>query len=102
MRSLYKAVFSVALSAMVLSPLSYAQRDGHEERGPYSRARDLIDRVQQDDKLSRGEFDKDKLDTAIDDVNNVLKNNVLSPRSRHDLRDDLDALRSMREARGRI
>lgn len=135
MRSLYKAIFSVTLSAMVLSPAAYAQRDNHDERherrGPYGRARDLIDNVQRDldraqrmapvagrqsdrydnahrhlaqfdDKLSRGEFDKDKLDTAIDDVNNVLKNNVLSPRSRRDLRDDLGALRSMREARGRI
>ena len=105
------------------------RHDRHD--GPYGRARDLIGRVQHDlaraqkmapvagrqrdrydnaqrhlsefdDKLSRGEFDKDKLDTAIDDVNNVFKNNVLSPRSRDDLRDDLADLRSMRAARGRI
>ena len=139
MRSLFKAVFTIALAAAVLSPAAFAQRDDdrrdrddrRQERGPYGRARDLVGRVQRDleraqrmapvagrqreryenaqrhlsefdDRLSRGDFDKDKLDVAIDDVNNVVKNNVLSPRSRDDLRDDLGALRSMRAARGRI
>jgi hypothetical protein len=103
--------------------------DRHD--GPYGRARDLIGRVQHDlaraqkmapvagrqreryenaqrhlsefdDRLSRGDFDKDKLDTAIDDVNNVFKSNVLSPHSRDDLRGDLADLRSMRTARGKI
>ncbi len=105
------------------------RQDRHD--GPYGRARDLIGRVQHDlaraqrmapvagrqrdrydnaqrhlsefdDRLSRGEFDKDKLDTAIDDVNNVFRGNVLSPRSRDDLRGDLADLRSMRAARGRL
>ncbi len=105
--------------------------DRHEDRGPYGRARGLVGRVmrdleraermapvagkqkeryenaqrhlsQFDESLSRGDFDKDKLDEAIEDVHNVVKNNVLSPRSRDQLRDDLDALRSMRAARGRI
>ncbi len=138
MRNLFKAVFTIALAAAVLSPAAYAQRDDrrgrddrHQERGPYGRARELVGRVQRDleraqkmapvagrqreryenaqrhlsefdDRLSRGEFDKDKLDVAIDDVNNVVRGNVLSPRSRDDLRDDLAALRSMRAARGRI
>jgi hypothetical protein len=139
MRTLYRAVFTIALSAAVLSPLAYAQRDDdrrdrderHEERGPYGRARGLVGRVlhdmeraqtmapvagrqrdrydnarrhlsQFDDRLSQGDFDKDKLDVAIDDLKNVVRGNVLSPRSRDDLRDDLDALRAMREARGRI
>ena len=103
----------------------------YEERGPYARARGLVGRVmrdleraqrmapvagkqreryenaqrhlgQFDERLSRGDFDKDKLDEAIEDVNNVVRNNVLSPRARNDLRDDVEALRSMREARGRI
>lgn len=143
MRSLYRAVFFVALSAMALCPLAYAQRgdrdegdrrdrdERREERGPYGRARGLVGRVQHDldraqrmapvagrqreryenvrhhlsqfdDKLSRGDFDKGKLDVAIDDLKNVVNGNVLSPRSRDDLRDDLEALRSMRAARGRI
>ena len=107
------------------------REERHGERGPYGRARDLVGRVQHDlaraqrmapvagrqrdrydnaqrhlsefdDRLSRGEFDKDKLDTAIDDVNNVFRGNPLSPRSRDDLRNDLADLRSMRAARGRI
>ncbi len=135
MRTLFKAVFTMALAAAVLCPTGFAQRDRddrrHEERGPYGRARDLVSRVQRDvaraqkmapvagrqrdrydnaqrhlaefdNSLSRGDFDKDKLDQAIEDVNNVVKNNPLSPRSRDDLRDDLADLRSMRAARGRI
>src|ERR1700690_1136243 len=140
MRTLLKAVFTMALAAAVFCPTAYAQRDDdrhdRDERhdhpeGPYGRARDLIGRVQYDlaraqkmapvagrqrdrydnaqrhlsefdDKLSRGDFDKGKLDTAIDDVNNVFKGNVLSPRSRDELRDDLADLRAMRTARGRI
>ena len=139
MRTLSKAVLTIALAAAVLCPTAYAQRDDdrhdrddrRQERGPYGRARELVGRVQRDltraqrmapvagrqrdryenaqrhlsqfdDSLSRGDFDKDKLDVAIDDVNNVVRGNVLSPRSRDDLRDDLAALRSMRAARGRI
>jgi hypothetical protein len=140
MRTLSKAVFTMALAAAVLCPAAYAQRDDdrrdRDERhdrhdGPYGRARDLIGRVQYDlaraqkmapvagrqrdrydnaqrhlsefdDRLSRGDFDKGKLDTAIDDVNNVFRGNVLSPRSRDELRDDLADLRAMRTARGRL
>ena len=143
MRNLNRTVFTVALSAMLLCPLAYAQRGDRdegdrrdrderaEERGPYGRARRLIDRVQRDleraqrmapvagrqkeryenaqrhlsqfdDKLSRGDFDRDKLDVAIDDIKNVVRGNVLSSQSRDKLRDDLDDLRAMREARGRI
>jgi hypothetical protein len=139
MRTLYRSLFTIALSAAVLCPLVSAQRrdrdrdrqDRREERGPYGRARGLVARVmrdleqaqrmapvagrqreryenaqrhlsQFDRSLERGDFDKDKLDEAIGDVHNVVRNNVLSPRSRDVLRDDLEALRSMRAARGRI
>ncbi len=136
MRILYRALFSMAVAALMVSSPANAQRDRdrgdrHEDRGPYGRARGLVGRVmrdleraermapvagkqkeryenaqrhlsQFDESLSRGDFDKDKLDEAIEDVHNVVKNNVLSPRSRDQLRDDLDALRSMRAARGRI
>ncbi|HEY1206575.1 MAG: hypothetical protein ABSH46_08725 [Bryobacteraceae bacterium] len=131
MHSLYKAVFTVALSAAVLCPMAHAQNGDAGQSGPYDRARTLIGRVQQDldraqkmapvagkqqeryenahrhlsqfdDKLSQGEFDKGKLDDAIDDVGSVLKNNVVSSQSRAKLRDDLDDLRAMRTARGKI
>ena len=55
-----------------------------------------------DDRLSRDVYDQGKLDTAIEDVKNVFKSNPLGPHSRDELRDDIDALRSMRNARGRI
>jgi hypothetical protein len=134
MRTLYRFLLVIALSAAVVTPAVYGQRrdrDRREERGPYARARALVGRVlhdleraqrmapvagrqreryenaqrhlsQFDDRLSRGDFDKDKLDEAIDDVKNVVKNNVLPPRARNDLRDDLEQLRGMRAARGRI
>ena len=102
-----------------------------EERGPYGRARELVGRVlhdleraqrmapvagrqrdrydnanrhlsEFDDRLSRDVYDQGKLDTAIEDVKNVFKSNPLGPHSRDELRDDIDALRSMRNARGRI
>jgi hypothetical protein len=105
-------------------------RYGRRERGPYARARALVGRVQRDleraeritrahgrereryenaqrhlsqfdERLSRGDFDKDKLDTAIDDVKNVVENNTLPPRARDELRDDLRDLRQMRAVRGR-
>ncbi len=50
--------------------------------------------------MSRGRFDKDVLDTAIDDVNNVVKNNTLSPNDRDALNRDLQELRDMRARRG--
>jgi hypothetical protein len=143
MRTFYKAVLTVALSAMMWCPLAYAQhgdRDDHgrrdrderrEERGPYGRARGLVWRVQRDleraqkmapvagrqreryenaqrhlsefdDRLSQGDYDGGTLNTAIEDVKNVVRANVLSPRSRDELRDDLEALRSLRAARGRM
>src|ERR1700690_4537240 len=117
MRTLLKAVFTMALAAAVFCPTAYAQRDDdrhdRDERhdhhdGPYGRARDLIGRVQYDlaraqkmapvagrqrdrydnarrhlsefdDRLSRGDFARDNLAVAIDDLKNGRKGNVLSP-----------------------
>jgi hypothetical protein len=49
-----------------------------------------------DSSLSRGKYDQGKLDTAIDDVNNICKNNILSPPDRDMLQEDLRALRELR------
>ena len=97
--------------------------------GQYSTARNLVSRVQNDlrraerftppsDKekerfynaqhhlsqfdrdLSRGKFDKDKLDEAIDNVHSVVKNNTLSPGDRDTLEGDLRDLRELRARRG--
>jgi hypothetical protein len=94
----------------------------------YSNARSLVDRVQSDlgrashishDKkereryqnaerslsdfdrnLARNKFDKDKLDSAINDVKNVVEHNTLDPEARDALNQDLRDLRSLRQARG--
>ena len=60
----------------------------------------LAPRAQFDRELARGNFDKDKLDQAIDDVKNVVENNTLSPRDRDVLAEDLRDLRELRRARG--
>jgi hypothetical protein len=94
----------------------------------YSRARDLIAKVQDDlqraadftrnnekereryqnvqhhlsefdRELRREHFDKDKLDTAIDDLKNVVKNNTLESRDRDRLAADLADLRTLRDVR---
>ncbi|HVX67935.1 MAG TPA: hypothetical protein VHA11_15085 [Bryobacteraceae bacterium] len=119
-------VFCVSLFAQ---PRRYSRR-GFDDSG-YGRARALVGRVQNDlrraerfsraegrekerfenaqrhlsqfdEKLSRNDFDKDKLDEAIDDVKNVVENNTLSPTGRDDLRRDLTDLRQMRSVRGRL
>lgn len=95
----------------------------------YPRARDLVGRVQDDlqraadftrknekerdryynvqrhlsefdRQLRRGHFDKDKLDTVIDDLKSVVKNNTLESRDRDELVRDLEDLRALRERRG--
>jgi hypothetical protein len=55
-----------------------------------------------DREYSRGHFDNDKLDTAIDDVKNVVEHNTLDPSDRDALRADLGSLRGMREEHGRL
>jgi len=100
--------------------LLYAQEHGN--------ARDLVDRVQGDlqraadftrnnpkeqeryhnvqhhlsefdRELRRGKFDKEKLDAAIDDLKNVVKNNTLESQDRDALATDLSDLRTLRDTR---
>ena len=51
-----------------------------------------------DREYRKGHFDKDKLDTAIDDLKNVVEHNTLDPQGRDALMDDLQDLRIMRAA----
>lgn len=53
-----------------------------------------------DKALSRNKFDKDALDDAIKDVQNVLDHNTLAPDDRDTLRADVQDLRGIRERRG--
>jgi hypothetical protein len=52
-----------------------------------------------DRELRRGNFDKGKLDGAIDDLKNVVKNNTLGPHERDALASDLSDLRTLRDMR---
>jgi hypothetical protein len=52
-----------------------------------------------DRELRRDHFDKDKLDTAIDDLKNVVKNNTLESHDRDALAADLSELRTLRDTR---
>ena len=54
-----------------------------------------------DRNLSNNKFDKDRLDSAIDDVNNVVANNTLAGNDRDALKADLSELRRIRATRGR-
>ncbi len=94
----------------------------------YGRARDLVSRVQSDleraaefvhsnekereryhnvqkklsefdRELKNGHFEKGKLDDAIDDLKNVVKNNTLESRDRDVLASDLSDLRTLRDTR---
>lgn len=94
----------------------------------HKKARDLVDRVQADlqraadftsnnekereryhnvqhhlsefdRELRRGKFDTGKLDAAIDDLKNVVKNNTLESRDRDALAADLSDLRTLRDTR---
>ena len=49
-----------------------------------------------DKDLTKGHFDKGKLDTAITDVKNVVENNTLNPEGRDALGNDLRDLRVAR------
>ena len=52
-----------------------------------------------DRNLSHNKFDKDRLDSAIDDVKNVVENNTLEGRDRDALTADLADLRRVRAMR---
>jgi hypothetical protein len=49
-----------------------------------------------DRAFRRGEFDRDCLNQAIEDVNNILRHNRLSPRARQILQQDVYRLREFR------
>ena len=53
-----------------------------------------------DAKYSRGDFDKGKLDAAIDDLKNIVKNNRMGPQEHDRLLDDLQRLRDFRQHHG--
>ena len=70
----------------------------HHERVRFDNALRHLSKFQ--DRLYRGHFDKEELDDAIEDVNNVVKHNSLDQYARERLWNDVNNLRAFRENRG--
>jgi hypothetical protein len=77
-----------------LHKVEHVDRFSSKDRERYDNALHHLSEF--DSGLSRGKHDQGKLDAAIDDVNNICKNNTLSPNDRDVLQDDLRALRELR------
>lgn len=119
------ALTSIIITAAFLACLATAAPAPDRDRGFDDHARGIIDRTQNDLRMAadferhkgketaryenaqkhlsdfdrefvKGHFDKGKLDTAIDDVKNVVDHNTLDPEARDALRRDLADLRAMR------
>ncbi len=70
------------------------ERHKGKEVSRYDNAQKHLSEFDRD--FTRGHFDKDKLDTAIDDLKNVVDHNTLNPEDRDALGADLRDLRVMR------
>ncbi|HEX5230173.1 MAG TPA: hypothetical protein VFW44_20815 [Bryobacteraceae bacterium] len=88
------------LVARVQNDLSRAEdftRNNEKERVRYENVQHHLSEFDRD--LRRDHFDKGKLDTAIDDLKNVVKNNTLEGHDRDALASDLSDLRTLRDVR---
>lgn len=72
-------------------------RNNAKERERYENVQHHLSEFDRD--LRRDHFDKDKLDNAIDDLKNVVKNNTLEGHDRDALASDLSDLRTLRDIR---
>jgi hypothetical protein len=72
-------------------------RNNEKERDRYHNVQNHLSEFDRD--LRRGKFDKSKLDDAIEDLKNVVKNNTLEAHDRDALAADLSELRTMRDVR---
>ena len=72
-------------------------RNNEKERERYHNVQHHLSEF--DRELRVGKFDKGKLEDAIDDLKNVVKNNTLEARDRDALAVDLSDLRTMRDMR---
>ena len=71
---------------------------GNKQHDRYKNAQDHLSDF--DRSLSKGKFNKDRLDTAINDLKNLLDHNTLQASTRDALQRDVEELRSAREHRG--
>jgi hypothetical protein len=72
-------------------------RNNEKERVRYENVQHHLSEFDRD--LRRDHFDKGKLDTAIDDLKNVVQNNTLESHDRDALASDLSDLRTLRDVR---
>ena len=72
-------------------------RNNEKERVRYENVQHHLSEFDRD--LRRDHFDKGKLDAAIDDLKNVVKNNTLEGHDRDALAADLSDLRTLRDIR---
>ena len=77
-----------------LSQISEIATMSGREREPYDNALHHLSEF--DQGLAHSRFDKGKLDDAINDIDNVCKNNTLAPGERDVLLGDLRRLRDLR------
>lgn len=85
------------------------QEDVHRSAGltkEEKKERERFDNFQRriskfDRELSKGKFDKDELDQAIEDLKNIVEHNTLAGPDRDLLTQDLRDLRQLRQNRGR-
>ena len=90
---------------LVLRTQEDLRRAAHFTRGD-KKEQERFDNAQRhlsqfDRALSKGKFDQEKLDAAIDDLNNVIEHNTLAASDRDALTQDLRDLRDLRSSRGR-
>ena len=69
--------------------------------------RDRVDKAQHrlselDQRLSKGKFDKGKLDDLISSVRDVAEHNTLAPPTRDALKADIGDLERLRSAKGKL
>jgi len=72
-------------------------RNNEKERDRYHNVQHHLSEF--DRELRQDKFDKGKLDSAIDDLKNVVKNNTLEAHDRDALAADLSDLRTLRDMR---
>ena len=123
-----RLLFAITGTSLLAYAQEHESEHEHEHEHDHGHTRDIVDRVQADleraadftrnngkeseryhnvqhhlsefdRELRRGRFDKDKLDTAIDDLKNVVKNNTLESKDRDTLAADLSDLRTLRDIR---
>ncbi|MGH7485478.1 MAG: hypothetical protein ACREMY_07725 [bacterium] len=93
-RDLSRARGLVAQTHHDLRGIAHHETYSGKERERYDNA--LRHLSEFDRELAKGKYDKDRLDAAIDDINNVCKNNALGPNERDALLGDLKSLRDLR------